>query len=404
MKYTLEELMKAVRCEKYPERWNDIFEAAMQEYDEQGCCLTNPQFYDQLDEKYGCFARYGKIYKEAAKQTATDEELSRFLTLLAMCLRDEEHRKDDLKNFERPAVPAGKAVLAYEMVTGLALCSQLESGAENMRKRNLPEDVIRHTLKQAVDGVSTTQRKHRGAYGFELLGWSQKYIEAKLFVIERLEVEFLSKFSGRAVVFKNKAGEICVLAHDLALHRDGFALGSAHYEDEEGSWTAFVEETEDAWVGYPFKENGYVEKERVSLLKDKWQKVLERGDAAIRLHIPPLGKMTPEMIDKTLEATKEFAAKHFPDFDYKAFVCHSWLIDPQLDVLLNEESNIVKFRKRFHSLTYKSAGQDVFNFIFNKPDMNFNIHDLPENSSLEKALKTHYLAGKAIYELEGFFF
>ena len=74
---------------------------------------------------------------------------------------------------------------------------------------------------------------------------------------------------------------------------------------------------------------------------------------------------TPELIDKTLEETKKFAEEHYPGFDYKAFACHSWLVDPQLDELLNPESNIVKFRQRFHSMTCKSSGKDVFNFIFN---------------------------------------
>lgn len=404
MKFTLESLMAEVGCTKYPERWNEIFDAAMQEYDEQGCYLTKVEFYDELHAKYGCFSKYGDVYKAAAVQTESDEALGRFLTMLAMALQDDEHRKDDLKAFERPVTPEGKEPLAYEMVTGLALCSQLESGAEIMRKRNFPEPLIKEVLTQAVGGVSTSERKHNGAPGFELLGWSQHYINGKLLTIERLEIEFLSRFSGRVVVLKNKSGDITVLAHDLALHRDGFALGSAHFEDEEGSWTAFVEETENAWIGYPFKENGYVSSDKIELPKNEWEKVLEKGDPIIRLHIPPTGKMTPELIDKTLDATKEFAAKYFPEYDYKAFACHSWLIDPQLDEILNEESNIVKFRKRFRSLTHKSNGEDVFNFIFNKPDMNFDIQDLPEDSSLQRALKNHYLSGKAIYELEGFFF
>lgn len=403
MKFTLESLMAEVGCTKYPERWNEIFDTAMQEYDEQGCYLTNIAFYDELDAKYGCFERYGNVYKASAVQTASDEALGRFLTLLAMALQDDEHRKEDLKGFSRPVTPEGKDALAYEMVTGLALCSQLESGAEVMRKRNFPEDTIKAVLKMAVGGVSTSERKNNGAPGFELLGWAQHYINGKLLLIERLEIEFLSKFSGRAIIFKNKGGEIVALAEDLELHRDGFALGSVHFEDEEGSWTAYVEESSDAWIGYPFQENGYVAKDKITLSKDEWEKVLEKGDPVIRLHIPPIGKMTPELIDQTLEETKKFAAKHFPEFDYKAFACHSWLIDPQLDEILSEESNIVKFRKRFRSLTYKSSGNDVFNFIFNKPDMNFDIQDLPEDSSLQRALKNHYLSGKAIYELEGFF-
>ena len=403
MKFTLESLMAEVGCKKYPERWNEIFDVAMAEYDEKGCYLTKTEFYDELHAKYGCFSKYGEVYKSAAKLTAEDEALGRFLTLLAKALQDDEHKKDDLKNFSRPVTPNGKDKLAYEMVTGLALCSQLDMGSENMRKRNFPEDIIKDVLKVAVNGVSTSERKNNGEPGFELLGWSQLYIDGKLLTIERLEIEFLSKFSGNAIVLKNKKGDIVTLAEDLTLHRDGFALGSAHFEDEAGSWTAFVEETADSWIGYPFKENGYVSSEKITLSKNEWEKVLEKGDPVIRLHIPPYGKMTPEMIDKTLEETRKFAEKHYPDFNYKAFACHSWLVDPQLDKILNSESNIVKFRQRFHSLTRKSGGKDVFNFIFNKLDMNFDIQDLPEDSSLQRALKNHYLEGKAIYELEGFF-
>ena len=149
---------------------------------------------------------------------------------------------------------------------------------------------------------------------------------------------------------------------------------------------------------------GYVSNKKVELLKDEWEVVLQKGDPVIGLHIPPFGRMTPELIDKTLEETKKFAKEQYPDFEYKAFTCGSWLVDPQLDELLNAESNIVKFRQRFHSLTRKCEGTDVFNFIFNKPNMDFDIHDLPEDSSLHRALKNHYLSGKAIYELEGFFF
>ena len=56
MKFTLESLMKEVGCKKYPERWSEIFDKAMTEYDNQGCYLTNTKFYDELHAKYGCFS------------------------------------------------------------------------------------------------------------------------------------------------------------------------------------------------------------------------------------------------------------------------------------------------------------------------------------------------------------
>ena len=46
----------------------------------------------------------------------------------------------------------------------------------------------------------------------------------------------------------------------------------------------------------------------------------------------------------------------------------------------------------------------VFNFVFKKPNNDFDIRDLPETTRLERALKAHYLGGKAIYEMYGYFF
>jgi hypothetical protein len=109
-------------------------------------------------------------------------------------------------------------------------------------------------------------------------------------------------------------------------------------------------------------------------------------------------------VDATLRETKAFLRDYFPEFSYKAFVCGSWLLDPQLETLLGRDANIVKFGKRFARLTAKSAGNGVFNFVFKKPNTDFDIRDLPESTRLERALKEHYLNGKAIYEMYGYFF
>ena len=77
-------------------------------------------------------------------------------------------------------------------------------------------------------------------------------------------------------------------------------------------------------------------------------------------------------------------------------------MDPQLDTLLPEDSNIVRFSRRFKRMARKSLGDGVFNFVFSKPDMNFDIRELPETTRLERALKQHYLSGKAVYEMNGF--
>jgi hypothetical protein len=101
---------------------------------------------------------------------------------------------------------------------------------------------------------------------------------------------------------------------------------------------------------------------------------------------------------------REFMATYFPDYAYKAFFCGSWLLDPQLGDLLGHDSNIALFGKRFTPVCTKNDGYGVFRFAFLKPDNNFAFEDLPEDTRLQRAVKKHYLDGKAIYAMHGFFF
>jgi len=211
-------------------------------------------------------------------------------------------------------------------------------------------------------------------------------------------------FTGTVTVFRNKQGDIVDLAHDLAVHREGMALGARYFEDEEGSWQADVVETDTHWEGYPFDETGRVKKELVRLDKLEWAPVLQKGDTVVQLHIPASGKLDMAAVEDSLQQMRDFLAAYYPDYEYKAFACASWLLNPVLADLIGKESNIVRFGRLFRPLTMKAHGNGVFYFIFKIPNNNFDLPSLPESTRLEKALKDYYLSGHAVHETNGYFF
>ena len=399
---TLEQLMNEVGCESYPERWAHIFDAAMESYDKNGCPLASWDFYKKLNDEFGCFEEYGYVYQAAVEQLKNEEMLQRFLVLLTMALADEEYRKEDLKAFKRPRTPEGKEPVAFEMATALALCTQFEGAAKRFRAMGMEERYIRDSFRFAVNGTRNYIWRHDGAYGYDLLNWAQMYIEGRLFVINRLEIELHAKFTGRAIVFQNTKGELVPLAHELEVHKSGRALGSANCEEEDGSWECMVEEDDNYYIGYPFADNGLVEKEKIKLSKKEWKEVVRRGDATLGVHIPPTGKLTDEIVEATIAETREFVAKYYPEYEYKAFGCSSWMMSTQLDEILGG-GNIVKFSQRFRRITKKSQGHDVFGFVFHKPNADCDIKELRENTTLEKKLKALYMNGDVLYEMFGFF-
>ena len=398
---TIDELAQKIGITAFPEEYRDFYDEVMQDFDAHGCAYTNPEYYDYLHDRYSVLDSYLDLYKKAADEIGRDEYLSRALALLCYSLKDADVRggkKELLK------LPQRDGDFAYEMFEALASASELEISYDILKKRNLPADILKKTLALPENGIPSFTMRHENRPGYALLHWFQLAIDGKLFELGRLQYEIFCGFEGAACVFRNKGGEEMALASNLPVHRSGFALGSKYYEDEEGSWVATITETDSSYEGYPLNERGFVINNIVSLSKNEWDKVLSPGDPVISVHIPATGSLIAEKIDASLQAATHFFRTYYPDYEYKAFVCYSWLMDPQLVDLLGPDSNISKFNMRFQKVTGKSNGNDVFNFVFLKPDMNFSLEELPENTRLEKALKKHYLDGKAIYGMAGYFF
>lgn len=404
MRPSIHALMERAGCYAWPARWQEIYDTVMDDFERSGCPMTDPAYIDSLADRYQILVDDRQLYKDAALAVGAREPLARLLALLCATLEDEEHRADDLKQFQPFYAPDDAPDLAVNMLTGLALCSQMPACYERLAARGLPEDVIRQTMRIPEVTVNLFRQMHRGAPGFHLLKWYQRVVvETNLYRVGRLEIELFTGFQAQACVFRNRQGELVTLAHERPLHASGVALGSAGFEDEEGSWEANILETETYWEGHPYDHRGLVSREVVRLQKEEWEKVLSRGDPVISLHIPASGRLTPEAVDDSLRNIREFLKTYFPDYEYKAFACISWLINPALVAMVGENSNIAKFCRRFTPLTRKAAGTGVFSFIFHKSGSDINLEDLPENTSLERALKAYYLSGHYLHEMSGFF-
>ena len=404
MRPTIAQVMMATGCEKWPERWNGLYDTLMEQYEKYGCELADPAFYDKLHAQYdGMFEELLDDYKNAAIAISEDDAFCRLLVIVAAALRDRGNIKADLKEFTPPKTADGSRSIKHDMFPALAMCAMADYTYGLLTARKLPEKYVQYGMRCHNGMIRTFKVRNNGAPGAMSWVWYQLAVDAKLYGIGRLQMEVFAKFGAKAIVFENKAGENIALAHGHKLHRDGMALGSKNYKDEEGSWVADVEESDDAYIGHPYDERGFVKKEKITLKKSEWTKVIEPGDPVLSVHIPPGGGMTEELVTESFNMTKEFLAEYFPDFKYKAFVCGSWLMDPQLVDMVGEESNIAKFCKRFKPCCVKSGANGVFTFVFMKYDVsNVVYEELPERTSLERKLKEKYLSGGAIYEMYGY--
>lgn len=67
----------------------------------------------------------------------------------------------------------------------------------------------------------------------------------------------------------------------------------------------------------------------------------------LSVHIPEMEPMDPHACDESFARAAAFFPHHFPQRPASAYVCDSWLLDPQLKEYLPATSNIVRFQNRF---------------------------------------------------------
>jgi hypothetical protein len=117
------------------------------------------------------------------------------------------------------------------------------------------------------------------------------------------------------------------------------------------------------------------------------------GEPALGVHIPESGPLTPEACDESIAQARSFFARHFPETPTRVAICTSWLLDPQLAEYLAPDSNIVHFGRRFTLVGDGYDGDaDVLRFVFHR--IRPNIDELPQRTTLERAIVAHLRAGK----------
>jgi len=120
----------------------------------------------------------------------------------------------------------------------------------------------------------------------------------------------------------------------------------------------------------------------------------EKDDPCLGVHIPALGPLTPEVCDASFAQARTFFPEHFPERSDKVATCGSWLLDPQLAEYLPEDSNIIRFQRRFTPAPdwFEPGDDDVIRFVFGYlPD---SIDDLPQTTTLERAAVAHIKSGR----------
>jgi hypothetical protein len=263
-------------------------------------------------------------------------------------------------------------------------------------RRGIPEDVTAHTLSDLATRMDAFRHSHE-YFGLRTARWVRRPFGGVLYRLGRLQFEMIDyRFAFRA--YHNRdTREVALLAESGNTFRsDGRYANAAGGEGLE-TWTTELIEEGGVIRGTMISRRGEALREPVTLEGDAWECVLRPGDAVVDVHIPVGGRMDFDACGKSFRRACEFFPRHFPEYPFQAFTCHSWFLDRQLEEYLGPGSNIIRFMRHVYLHPSPGAcGQGMLNRTFG--GVRPNPATAPRDTSLRRAVIEHLEKGGEWYD------
>jgi len=384
------EIALALGIETYPEE----LEAVYQKLPEYKVNIFDEELITQLQEQYEAFGDYYDAVIAAARDMRNDPIRTAWTETVATYIQNV-----GMPEIRKVPYPESNHTPAGDMLPMLALIPMIPKSIEDYRRRGFSEETVASCVKPYGRCIKATFDR-TGMVGLNQLyfNWLAIYAKTLIFNIAGFNFE-LKKFPDYVICLKNKeSGEMILLPIHSTVHKSGLILGTAGYEDAEGSFEAVLRETDDGYYGCPV-ENCRITNTITYYPKDQWECVLRPGDDVVSLHIPKGADLTPENVMASMKTGLTMAKQGFPDYSVKALMCVSWLLEPQIGDLMGSSSKIAGFGNMFHRFPIISNGKAIFNFVFigQFPDY----ESLPEDTRMQRVFKKLYMDGGHIHHFGG---
>lgn len=271
----------------------------------------------------------------------------------------------------------------------LVLFARLPELKQFYKDRGIPEQILADTLYDLQIWTQNTFNK-TGKYTFSAFAWMNNHFQPNIFALGRLQFQFRQWHNPIKVFRQQKTGTLRFFCKgNEKISVSGFRTAEA---DEEIAFTTFYQEANGQVSGNLVNNQGYVEKEIITIDLCEWEEFLSAGDPVLILHIPEGAPLIQEECKEAIKQAWEFFPKYFPEYKFKAITSNSWLFNPDLKKYL-PQSNIIKFQELFQLFPAKNTtGKQTKERVFQKEDI--AIEDAPENTSLQRIVKKHLMDGK----------
>ena len=168
------------------------------------------------------------------------------------------------------------------------------------------------------------------------------------------------------------------------------------FADTFGFVTRVLHGTQDASGNYKYNWAWWLQRQitlqefRIGSLE--YEFVESNGHREIEVHIPSDADMSMKALTQSVIDFLAFGDKYMPDWCGVAITTFSWMVMPELEELLPENSRILAFKSMFDVDSVDYEQNWYMGWIF--PGYSQIDENLPEKTTLHRNLKAHLLSGK----------
>ncbi len=285
----------------------------------------------------------------------------------------------------------GRVVYLLALLSGIPLLEQFNA------ERAIPVEVTRETLSDIVrwlGGDEDVPANPPWGITPRAISWLVHHLKGELYRLGRLQFEY-APFDCEAVALRNRATKAVLALSEQGIgYREDGGRVSTDVFGSAGAWTARLTETEDLIAGNPISPDGKAHHEQIALQTAEWEVVLRRGMPALRIHIPTGGPLTHEACGESFRRALQFFPRHFPDRPFNTFCCNSWLLDSELQDMLPETSNIVRFQREFYLLPRPLTSKHMLDNILGPDPLDLSV--APRRTGLQRAVVDLLSSGRSL--------
>ena len=166
-----------------------------------------------------------------------------------------------------------------------------------------------------------------------------------------------------------------------------FACGE-HFIDKDGALTNDISasvgktvytENNDEYIVNVISRRGVAENKTTRFSKKIWRDFLSEGTHTLNIHIPSGIEYTPERIREAFGTAIDFYKHFYPSLHPAAITGYSWIFAPQLEKVLDENSNILRVNRSVYVIPTKGEYGADCRFLREGSQLQRRIKEQTEN-------------------------